>query len=362
MIVYYFLFCVIPIFSVISYACNYKASNKISIFILLIISVIIGYRESHIGTDTENYIEFYINTPNNLSYDYLFNNGSPLFQIILFIFKKFDISTSIVLFFISSIFNVFFYLTLNKLNKISPSYFLIFITSLTYLLLSLNIIRQGLAVITFTLFVFSNSINPRKENYIFLVLSILFHPSAIFGFIVYFLFKKINLTTIKALLIIITSLAIISLNIDIPTYILSILKSINIMPNLIHRIEFYITDYNVEGSNIGIGYISTCIIGIISLLYKEKLEILALELYGRKNIVRTSINFVFINIAIYPILAPLAALARFSFYFYAFEIFLFCLLNQLIFKNKLIQNLIVTLIALILYVKAIVSGLSYGFL
>lgn len=362
MIVYGFLSGLLLFYSVLMRYCNLKTFQALTIAFISLLSIIIGYRYPSIGTDTENYIEFFNSVPSELSYSFVFGNGSPLFQIVIFFLAKIGATPSFFLFVCSFILNILLFNCSRKLSSLGPFFFLVFVCSFTYFLLSLNILRQGLAVIAFLNFVIYKESNNQKLSYGYLFLSLLFHPSSILIFLIYFIVGKFKFNFILATAVIASSLTVSVLGLDIASVLINLIKFINIMPNIVYRLEYYVTGYDVAGSVVGVGYLVTCSIALISLFLSEKIRENEVNILGFNGLFDKSLSLTFVNVLIYPILAPYAALSRLSFYFYPFEMLLFCLIVSCLFSKKSIKTFVISFIAFVLYLKAVVSGVSYGFL
>ncbi|MFL0976423.1 EpsG family protein [Vibrio parahaemolyticus] len=362
MIIYSFIPFLILFFFTIVFLCDVKVSQWVTAFVLFTISILIGFRDIGIGTDTENYINFFNEIPSNIDERFFFSNGSPLFQLLFYFSHTLGFTASSALFICTMTLNSILLYVSIRVKNIGPFFILIFLTSFSYVLISLNILRQGLAIVSFLLFVLMNTRRTNTSSYIWMIVSILFHPSSIIAIIIYFIAYRLTISISKAIFIILLSLTISIFHIDVASYALSVVKLINIMPNIVYRIEFYLTEYDVRGSVVGVGYFVTCVIGFTSLFFKKRLNNFTSCYLSNEKLVNTSIALTFINITLYPIWAPYAAISRLSFYFYPFEMLLFCILVFSFVKDKGLRFFIFIITTLLLYLKSIIAGITFGFL
>ncbi|ENO1850496.1 EpsG family protein [Vibrio vulnificus] len=362
MMIYSFILFLILFFFAVAFFCDTKTTQRITVFLLFIISIFIGFRDVNIGTDTENYINFFNEIPNDVNESFFFSNGSPLFQGLIFLSHALGLTASGALFVCSVIINVILLCASARIKKVGPYFLLVFLTSFSYFLLSLNILRQGLAVVSFLLFVLMNTKRNNTSSYMWMVVSILFHPSSIIAIFIYFLSFRLSMSLSKAVSFILVGLVISIFDIDVVSSMLSVIKLINVMPNITYRLEYYLTDYDVKGSVVGVGYFVTCAIGFVCLIYEKRLNLFSREFLDNEKLAKVSISLVFVNVILYPIWAPYAAISRLSFYFYPFEMLLFCILVFSSFKDKGLRVFIFVITTLLLYSKSILAGIAFGFL
>ena len=155
---YIVVFVISTFFLYISEYC-YKKENKIvaklfACICILVLSVFAGFRDVSVGTDVEYYLVGHFNIAANFSgrfFDYLIymtnvQEAEPLYVIIQYIGHQFFHSIHFVMFIISGITILFFYLGLQLKSREINIAFGWFLYCLLLFNLSLNILRQSCAI------------------------------------------------------------------------------------------------------------------------------------------------------------------------------------------------------------------------
>lgn len=188
-----------------------KLSKKILVFIgLLIPCVLAGLRNTTVGTDTGNYVlNLYKIAVNSVSFssfvdisEKIYYSSDILYLLITYIFGKSQAPFQIVLFIYECLIIFPIYLSLkNSANKNQDILFGMLIFYFTFYNLSLNMVRQSIAI-SFFLLGFSYLKKGTISNYkllsfLFLLIAIGFHDTALFGLLIYVLYLYFNSKAIK---------------------------------------------------------------------------------------------------------------------------------------------------------------------
>jgi len=183
---------------------NLLVNSSIILFVLLFLSIYIGFRDFTVGTDTPTYYKFFMMVNNNIDT----RISEPLFQlfakICYSITPDFFLFTSVISF-ISCIFYFLFYrFILEKDNiPINSKYYIIFVSFLIMIISpffwnsQLNVMRIGVAIPIFLFGSYYLFLNKPFKALLFFIISIMFHFSMImflpFIFLVYLREKYIIL-------------------------------------------------------------------------------------------------------------------------------------------------------------------------
>lgn len=186
------------IFSIIcTYAAEKKFKNKkkiegivFSIFAILIPSILAGVRSIDIGVDVKVYVyPFFINALNaeNFFEFYTLLDIEPLYLFLTYIVSVFTTNVHWLLFFIQIIiFSLIYFYAYHNREKV-PMWLCVMTYLLTFYNTTYNIARQSLAVAVILF-----SINfAREKKYlktiVLYIIAIMFHTTAVFSILLYFL-------------------------------------------------------------------------------------------------------------------------------------------------------------------------------
>ena len=172
-----------------------KLGGYLTVLVLLFLTILVGFREYDVGTDTINYYNYLWlgESKVNFSNEFLFN-------LITFLLKEMNLNYNYFLLFISSIFYYFLYKALkNYADYYKVNLFFIFFTFLSFfffLSMSINVIRQGVSLVILLLAysLFCNN-SADKRIFILIALALGFHSTSIIPFLIFLLsliFLKIN--------------------------------------------------------------------------------------------------------------------------------------------------------------------------
>lgn len=196
-------------------------SNLVNILLLIWIPfsiIFFGFRDSEIGTDSENYKYMYNLAVKGSSYDY-FEGIEYLFYFLLKIVSVFD---SYKVFFVVA--HLIFVITLLYfLIKFNPHFtiiFILFYSLFFYYNLSINIIRNSLSIPFWLLGLWYLDKNNSKKGVFFFMISFLFHKTAIFIYLSYLLTKLVNFNKLVLLWLIFSLFS--ALNKDLLLFILEL--------------------------------------------------------------------------------------------------------------------------------------------
>lgn len=170
---------------------------------LLIPAILAGMRDYSIGTDVNVYGIPMFNTALGYSSlnDYILHNSEatlaePLYGIMNFIISRFTTNPFWILFIIALIINYFIFLGWYKYKNKIPLWFGMLLFYFTYYNLSLNMMRQCIAmsIIFYSIhFIFEGKI---KRYYLWVIIAIGFHTSSIIAltFFPFYTFVNLNFT------------------------------------------------------------------------------------------------------------------------------------------------------------------------
>ncbi|NFN05203.1 EpsG family protein [Clostridium botulinum] len=178
---------------------NYVLGKICYIIAILLPTMLAGFRDYNIGTDVNVYAVPMFNDAIryiNLA-DYLLHSSQaifsePLYGTMNFIISRFTINPFWILFSISLIINSFTFLGCYKYKNKIKLWFLMFLFYFTFYNLSLNMMRQSIAIsIIFyaTNFIFEKKIN---KYYLWVIVAIGFHTSGIIAIVFYPFYQYIN--------------------------------------------------------------------------------------------------------------------------------------------------------------------------
>lgn len=360
MIIYFFLYFCLVFLSTFTLNLTLRVKYILVFIILLMLSFFLGFRDHHVGTDTINYLVFFKSVPDELSYSFLFGGSAPLFQLFMYSFSSLGLSGESFLFFCALFLNMLIFRLSVFFKAESPIFVVLLLPSLTYFLFSLNIMRQGIAVVSFILAFLCLEKGRLKETTFWCGIALLFHPSVLFPMVIVFFLKKIKEFRVYSFFIFFASAFLLIFSVDISVFILPFLKYFSFFSVLVHRVEFYLTAYDIKGSSIGVGYLCTYIIWIFSAIFNKKMTFLTKSYGFNYKSSEVFSKFLGVNVVLYPLVSPYAAIARLSFYFYIFEVIFFLFFLN-VFSNK-VRVVLVLFVSTFLYFKSVYSGFLYGFL
>ncbi|MCA4806985.1 EpsG family protein [Myroides odoratimimus] len=168
---------------------TFKSSNVIVSIVLIIYCFLVGLRDLTIGSDTLSYFGIWQNV-NNFEFE-----GEYVFGALMFVLKNSGFSFSFFLFIIVLMFSVYVYKSFKLLGYtfgINPFLLLFsFISFFFFESITINVIRQGLAL-SFLLYSWTLYVtHSRKKYYIFyLFLAVLTHTTSIIPIVLFILISK----------------------------------------------------------------------------------------------------------------------------------------------------------------------------
>lgn len=272
MLIYIAVFCISIIATYNAQKCDIKSVTFIvnSCFAIIPLVILAACRDSHIGTDTSNYIFLFedaVANNDNILY-YILSNPSFEIGFLAYNFCIAQITTSVVTYYIITYGIVIglVYISAIKLKKyISPHIFI-----LIYLFLffsdSLNVMRQYISV-SCVLFAISNLLTKKYKQYFLLtIIAVFVHTSAIISLVIglmFFLTKKYPINSHKSLYIL-TCFIILAIAMNIDYF-----ANIGLLPTFEDKLNNYLTDSTAGGlSN---SHIAVCLCTLLFLLStKEK--------------------------------------------------------------------------------------------
>lgn len=177
---------------------NEKYSNFFSFIVLIFLTIMIGFRYD-VGTDYKEYERWFYIWYDNISYK------EPIWGYLVYFLNQIGVEFYILTLIMAFLTNVFIYASLIKRN-INGIYLVlgIIIFSSSFLFISANIMRQGLAIAIFLYC--SKFITERKflKYFFFIIIASGFHISAILLLPLYF-FKGITMSFKKFFLLVVIS-------------------------------------------------------------------------------------------------------------------------------------------------------------
>lgn len=183
-----------------------KLDKTLTWVLIIVFSLICGFRNFNSGYDTEGYINLFdnLNSLQDIFFGYMSWKGDYFFTLITLVLKKIGANGRYFLLILSFISVSILIKGLKKLFEGNKDSFLLislfYSTTIPFLLFG-NVIRQGLAISLF-LYGLSQYHANRKSYYLFLILSILSHKSALI-FVLFQIFEivKWNFKYVKILLV-----------------------------------------------------------------------------------------------------------------------------------------------------------------
>lgn len=223
-----------------------KLAIIISIFIILIPSLLAGFRDQTIGTDLKTYVlpDFYyaVNSDNIEEY-FEISKEEPFYTILNFVISRFTNDFHWVLFIVQLIMTTLVYITIYKQREKISMWLAMLVYMILFYTRFLNLVRQGIAVCIIILsFNFIKDKKPIKYI-ISIIIAMLFHRTAIIAMPLYFLNLLLEKENKKSKKIIIGIYILLIASIFFFDIILNVLLDINILPE---KFEPYLTKYRKE--------------------------------------------------------------------------------------------------------------------
>jgi hypothetical protein len=155
------------------------------VFIILILSLLFGFRGFEVGVDTINYIDFFRNESPELGI------REPLFYLFkiidnFYIFRDFSFGLMVVSFLINFLLLITFKIASNNY----PGIFALYISTFLYLNMNINIIRQGLAISLIALAIVL--VVKKRKSVKFWIIGCLTHYSAVVAIFPAMFFLKLR--------------------------------------------------------------------------------------------------------------------------------------------------------------------------
>lgn len=208
MLIYIFTFLISLLLIYIAENINGKSKIILNIIAILIPSILAGGRADFIGTDVRGYVEpiqLFANSSNNY-FDFVnskiilysagdFSRFEKGYTTLIYLCSRIDKSISLNLFITEFTIIGLTLLGLYRFKKNRKQFSVTLGMLIFYAIfynLSLNMIRQSIAM-AFMLLAFSYLLDNKLKKYLFLnVLAIFFHQTAIFGLVSFFIYIIIN--------------------------------------------------------------------------------------------------------------------------------------------------------------------------
>jgi hypothetical protein len=236
----------------------------LSISVVLLISFVTGIRGEGIGLDTSNY-SFYYKVSEKKFYE-------PIFNLIFSVFNLFSSDVVFVFLFINLLINLLFLLAAKNVMKNDyPIVMAIYFSSFIFVNVSINIIRQGLAI---AFFIYALSLlicKRRKISLLFMTTSILTHFSSFFAMISYFFRNKYRSN--KVLLILITVILLFSL-----IKFSDLLLPITHINPIVKKLHWYLSWQNLKPWHLKHYYYLVLGLIMVYLIFRRKMNVMPLNL------------------------------------------------------------------------------------
>lgn len=176
------IFIAMNLLFILEFIHNKQDKFVLSVFLVLLVSIIIGIRADNIGLDSAQYAGIYMGTFER-------EGVEPFFLLIHSVFYPFF--TSYLFFFLLSsiIINTLIFISLYKLTPHYPLALALFLSTFLFINLNINILRQAYAFAFVFYAIASLMKNEKKRYWIFLIFGIFAHYTAIVFSAFYFLQK-----------------------------------------------------------------------------------------------------------------------------------------------------------------------------
>lgn len=339
---------------------NKKLSFIIQVMSLVVLSILAGVRDISIGTDVETYVNpvFRICCKYRCSllgmYGYNIEKGYIVLNYLVSLFTN----KLYILMFVIQFFILFFsLLAIRKLYKENyPFVYLLFI--LLFYNMSLNIIRQFMAI-GLCLYALSFLFENKNKSFFFLIfIASLFHSSSVLFIIVFILYKLLQKNPKNLRLIIMLPIILLVIYFSINLFFPNILNYIISHISILSKYKFYLTHYVHNSLKF---YTIAIIIDVVFIM----LYILFNKVYDRKsNLSRFYFTLLLIDIICLFVATKYDITYRFGLYFRIPALLFFIYNIGFIFINKERKNynffikLISTIIVLLYWFGVYVFGNS----
>ncbi|AQY21604.1 EpsG family protein [Riemerella anatipestifer] len=159
-----------------------KLMKYISITLIVVFSIIVGFRTVEVGTDTGIYYYQWIA---DIPYESI---TEIVFYFLMKFIKSFDLSFSVFLIIVSSLYYFFTFKAFENLSKKYDTSIILLLLSFISLFFSnsmaINIIRQGLSM-SILLYAYSLFINKDRKYWIFTLIGFLTHSTSIISILIF---------------------------------------------------------------------------------------------------------------------------------------------------------------------------------
>ena len=321
---------------------NKEPINSYKLISLIPIILIASFKGNTVGTDSENYYEYYffLDTVNYSLIESLIKNiiwNEPLFFTINWIFKSLDFSYTFYSLFINILIWGFIY---NSSKFITDRFYNIIFCSITlgFLFFSFNGVRQAIAISIIFMSIKFLIENKISKTIIILLVASLFHYSVLFFIPALLIGFKINIK--KNILIIIAIICLLIPNLFLTYYLQNLLE-------FFPRYSNYLNEY-IGDRSISLGVILNAFIMFFPILYHE-------NLYKKSKINKLIFNISYFGFISYLIFYDNVFINRFIIYFFFFLIFVYARIFEYLSVNskKNDQILIYSMLTILFLTKII---------
>lgn len=359
MISYFFLWGVLVL---LTYSAKSKELNTLSVFFLFSLLVLfIGLRPITLGTDTVNYLEIY----EGWDFGVLGSGLEYFFSFLVSALKYFNapFSSLLVLIFLFFLLGIFVFW--RSFFKGEYAFLLLVVSTTSFWLYSLNIMRNGVAFSFFLIGVCyyfkegKNSIG----FYVSFMAALGFHISILFPFLVLYFYPRncISSNINKILIFVIFSFLLFLVGFNFIEFISSIVTFFQgVLPErLVSRFFLYFSMDQDHSLKIGYSYFLNLAVLLAGIFYEKKHKVKAG--FESHELYKMSLFFVSIFVVLYPLIYSYSVFTRMVSTFEFFHIVLIFKLIHLNFKKNHATTLIV-LMSSLFFIKVIVTGFLYNFL
>lgn len=198
-----------------------RFQRVLSLFIVLYMLFICGFRNWNVGTDTYAYISFFEDELNQLE------RIEPFFKLLIVLTSYVTDNYQLFLFIVASITYIPLFVVLNKVSNSPCLSLLLFETStMLYFFETFNILRQSISIVFLLYFYYYLENNKIYKSFFYYIIAVMFHYTSIVA-IVFMLFKITNVFKYGISFIAVCSIFIISIligsNVDVINVLINIL-------------------------------------------------------------------------------------------------------------------------------------------
>tara|TARA_X000000368_G_scaffold384316_1_gene342817 strand:+ start:8922 stop:10010 length:1089 start_codon:yes stop_codon:yes gene_type:complete len=322
---------------------NKEPINSYKLISLIPIILIASFKGNTVGTDSENYYEYYffLDTVNYSLIEILIKYivwNEPLFFTINWIFKSLDFSYT----FYSLFINILIWgLIYHSSKYITDRFYNIIFCSITlgFLFFSFNGIRQAIAISIIFMSIKFLIENKISKTIIIILIASLFHYSAIIFLPIYMIGSKIHIS--KNLLIIFTLIFLLIPNIFLINYLQNILS-------FLPKYSYYLNEI-VGDRSITLGVVLNAFMMFFPILYHD-------SLYNNSKKNKLLFNMAYIGLFCYLLFYNNAFINRFIIYFFFFLIFVYArIFEYLSVSNKKNDQILIYSMLTILFLTKIIT-------